>query len=120
VDERNRRVALEYVSCINAADSAGVAALTAEEFTFTDTQGRVYVFRGEEEVKRCWAEYFTPYPDYRIHVHKVLSGGNGVAIIGMTSGSHVAPEIEERETILWVAEMRDGLVAEWRIYSSEA
>ena len=43
--------------------------------------------------------------------------GNAVAIIGKTTGSHVPPEVEEHETVLWTAEIRDGLVAEWRIYS---
>jgi len=44
-------------------------------------------------------------------------GGNGVAIIGKTTGSHVPPEVEENETVLWTAEIRGGLVAEWRIFS---
>lgn len=40
-----------------------------------------------------------------------------MAIIGKTTGSHVPPEVEEKETVLWTAEIRNGLVAEWRIYS---
>lgn len=63
--------------------------------------------------------YFAPYPDYKIHVHHVLVGGNGVAIVDRTTGSHIPPEVEERETLLWTAKVRDGLVSEWRIYSNE-
>ncbi len=40
-----------------------------------------------------------------------------MAIIGKTTGSHVPPEVEEKENVLWTAEIRNGLVAEWRIYS---
>ena len=40
-----------------------------------------------------------------------------MAIIGKTTGSQVPPEIEEEETVLWTAEIRGGLVAEWRLYT---
>ena len=40
-----------------------------------------------------------------------------MAVIGKTTGSHVPPEIEEREVVAWIAEVQDGLVSEWRIYS---
>ena len=47
----------------------------------------------------------------------ILTGGNGVAIVGRTTGSHVPPEVEEKETAFWTAQVRDGLAAERRIYS---
>ena len=65
---------LEYVEYINAGDAEGVASLTAEEFKFTDIAGRVEFVRGREFTVRFREEYFTPYPDYRIHVHHVLQG----------------------------------------------
>jgi limonene-1,2-epoxide hydrolase len=110
---------LKFVEFINEANLEGIASLTAEEYTFTDVAGDVYIFRGAEAIKASWDEYLSAYPNYKIHVHRVLAGGNGVAIIGRTTGSHVAPEIEEKETVLWTAEVRDGLVAEWRIYSDQ-
>ena len=67
--------------------------------------------------RQGWEDYFTSNPDYRIHVERVLIGGDGVAIIGRTTGSHVQPEVEEHETVLWTAEIRGGLVSEWRIYT---
>jgi hypothetical protein len=48
-----------------------------------------------------------------------LGCGNGVAIIGKTSGSHVGPEVEEREILVWTAEVQDGLISEWRIYKAD-
>ena len=85
--------------------------LQTEDFTLIDMAGDV--FRGRDG----WQDFFSSYPKYRIHVHHVLMSGNGVAIIGKTTGSHVPPEVEEKETVLWTAEIRNGLVAAWRIYS---
>ena len=110
---------LRYVEFINKGDPDGVASLTADVFTFTDIPGRVHVFQGTAGIRQCWKEYFTPYPDYKIHVDRLLTGGDGVALIGRTTGSRVASEIEEQSTVLWIAQVRNGLVAEWRIYSDQ-
>ena len=117
-DRTPKDVVLDYVAGINRGDSQRLAGLTAAEFTFTDMEGDMYVVRDREAIAKFWDDYFTPYPDYRIYVQNVLVGGDGVAILGQTTGSHLAAEIEAREKVLWIAEVRDGLVAEWRIYST--
>ncbi|HOP08730.1 MAG TPA: nuclear transport factor 2 family protein [Candidatus Methanofastidiosa archaeon] len=104
-------VALKYVEAINNGDSESLVALQAEDFTFIDVDGVL------SQGKINWKGYFSAYPKYKIHILKVLTGGNGVAIIGKTTGSHVPPEIEEKETVIWTAEIRDGLIVEWRIYT---
>jgi len=109
--EALKSVALKFVEAINNGDSKALIELQTEDFTLVDAEGGV--FRG----RSGWEDYFSDYPKYRIHVQNVLTGGNGVAIIGKTTGSQVAPEIEEKETVLWTAEIRDGLVAEWRLYT---
>jgi len=106
-----KSVALKFVEVINAGNSQALTMLQTEDFTFIDMARDV--FRGRDG----WQDYFSAYPKYKIHVQHVLTSGNGVAIIGKTTGSHVPPEVEEKETVLWTAEVRDGLVAEWRIYS---
>jgi uncharacterized protein (TIGR02246 family) len=106
-----KSVALKFVDTINAGDPEGLTKLQTEDFTFIDMSGNIT--RGRQD----WADYFVAYPEYKIHVHNVLTGGNGVAIIGTTTGSHLPPEVEEKETVLWTAEIRNGLVAEWRIYT---
>jgi len=106
-----KSVALRFVEVINAGDPEALMKLQTEDFTLIDMAGDVY--RGRDG----WQDYFSSYPRYKIHVQHVLSSGNGVGIIGKTTGSHVPPEVEEKETVLWTAEIRDGLVAEWRIYS---
>ena len=102
---------MEYINCINAGDSERLATLQTEDFTFVDMAGDRFVGRDG------WESYFTEYPEYRIHVKQVLLSGDGVAIIGKTTGSHLDPKIEVLETVLWIAEVRNGLVSFWRIYS---
>jgi len=106
-----KSIALEFVEVINAGDSEKLLELQTKDFTFIDMTGDVYHGRDD------WQGYFSAYPKYKIHVQHVLVGGNGVAIIGKTTGSHVPPEVEKHETVLWTAEIRNGHVAEWRIYS---
>jgi ketosteroid isomerase-like protein len=109
--ERIKSIALKFVDIINKGNSEGLMTLQAEDFVLIDYEGEVS--RG----RSGWNDYFTAYPDYKIHVNHIITSGNGVAILGRTSGSHVSPEVEDRETILWTAEIRDDLVAEWRLYS---
>jgi hypothetical protein len=109
--EAVKSVALEFVEAINQGDSKALIKLQTEDFTLVDAEGGV--FRG----RSGWEGYFANYPEYKIKIKNGLTGGNGVAIIGKTTGSQVSPEIEEKETVLWTAEIRDGLVAEWRLYT---
>ena len=109
--EAVKSAALGFVERINAGDSEGLMKLQTEDFTLIDYEGGVY--RG----RSGWHDYFEECPNYRIHVNHVITSGNGAAILGRTTGSHVSPEVETRETILWIAQIRDGLVAEWRLYS---
>ena len=106
-----KSTALTFVETINAGDPEKLILLQTEDFTLIDMEGDV--IRGRQD----WSDYFEAYPEYTIHVHHVLRGGNGVAIIGRTTGSHILPEVEEKETVLWTAEIRGDLVSEWRIYS---
>ena len=109
--EELKSVALKFVEAINHGDSKALIKLQTEDFTLVDAEGGV--FRGRDG----WEGYFADYPKYKIHIQKVLTGGSGVAIIGKTTGSQVPPEIEAKETVLWTAEIRDDLVAEWRLYT---
>jgi hypothetical protein len=103
-----------FIEYVNEADPEGMASLLAEDVAFTDVQGRVFW------EKDFMADYVLNYPGYKILVQHILQGAQGAAIVGRTAHSHVPPEIEEREMLVWTAEVRDGLITEWRIYSGEA
>ena len=109
--ETIKSVAMKFVKAINDGDSKALINLQTEDFTLIDADGGV--FRGRDG----WEDYFSAYPKYKIHVRQVLTGGKGVAIIGKTTGSQIPREIEEKETVLWTAEIREELVAEWRLYT---
>jgi hypothetical protein len=106
-----KSVTLRFIDRINSRDSEGLMALQTKDFTFISYSEEVYVG------KDGWHEYFSSYPEYKIHVEKLITSGNGVAVIGYTTGCHVGPVVEDKWTILWTAQVRDGLVAQWRIYS---
>ncbi|MGB3715883.1 MAG: nuclear transport factor 2 family protein [Candidatus Promineifilaceae bacterium] len=107
-------VVLRYIQFVNEGDLEGIASMTSSDLKFTDYAGDV--FQEEDFMQK----YMVNFPEYQIHVHHALQGGDGIAIIGKTSGSHVEPEVEEREILLWTAEVINGLIAEWRIYKGEA
>ncbi|MFW9793677.1 MAG: nuclear transport factor 2 family protein [Candidatus Thorarchaeota archaeon] len=106
-----KEITLKFIECINSGNNMGLMDLQTEDFTFIDLSGEVHIG------KDSWENYFTCYPDYRIHVDKLLTSGNGVVVIGRTTGSHAGPEIDESWTIIWVAGIRGDRVAEWRIYT---
>ncbi|MBU7046859.1 MAG: nuclear transport factor 2 family protein, partial [Theionarchaea archaeon] len=86
-----KSAALTFVETINAGDPEKLMSLQTEDFTFTDLSGNT------ERGRQGWHDYFSDFPEYTIHVKNVFTGGNGVAIIGTTTGSHLPPEIEEKE-----------------------
>jgi uncharacterized protein (TIGR02246 family) len=109
-------IARAFVERINARDADGLAELMTEDFTFVDYEGDAYAGRGQ--MREGFAEYFQKFPEYKIHVHTVCRSGNDVALIGRTTGSHVGPEVEAAETVIWIAEIDGGLVSSWRIYAT--
>ncbi|OLS29562.1 MAG: hypothetical protein ThorAB25_15860 [Candidatus Thorarchaeota archaeon AB_25] len=68
--------ALKFIECINSGVCKGLMDLQTEDFTFIDLSGDVHIG------KDSWENYFTSYPDYKIHVDKLITCGNGVDVIG--------------------------------------
>ena len=109
-------VTLRFVERINDRDWKGLVDMMTEDFTFIGPE-EGDVVEGRDTMGQGFREYFEEYPEYRIRVSKVTRSAGGVAIVGQTSGSHVPAEIEAKETVVFVATIRDGLVSEWRIFS---
>ena len=106
-----RSTIMKFIEIINEGDSKRLIEMQTDDFTLIDMDGEICVG------KDGWSDYFSVYPNYRIHVKNVLIGGSSIAVIGSTTDSHISAELEKRETVLWVAEIKDGLVARWQIYS---
>ena len=107
-----KSIALKFVEIINKGDSKELIKLQTEDFTLIDMEGDTYQGRDD------WKDYFTTYPKYKIRIQHILTSGNAIAIIGKTTGSNIPPELEQKETVLWTAEIRNNQVAQWRIYSN--
>jgi len=103
----------EFVDYANAGERELVDSLVVEDIKFTDIAGDVYI------EKEFMSSYLKAYPNYKIDIQQMFRGGSGVAFSGKTRGSHVPAEIEFEETLIWTAEVRDGLISEWRIYLDE-
>jgi hypothetical protein len=73
--EDSKAVTLKFIDCINRGDSEGLKSLQTEEFTLIDMGEDAFVGRDG------WENYFRDYPEYRIHVEKILFCGSDVAII---------------------------------------
>jgi len=111
----SEEIALEFVEKINDQDADGLSRLMTEDFVFVDYEGEV--FAGREVMRDGFAEYFSNFPEYKIHVERVCVSGRDVAFIAKTTGSHVPPELEKDEILVFIAMIEGGLVAEWRIYT---
>ncbi|TFF93136.1 nuclear transport factor 2 family protein [Candidatus Thorarchaeota archaeon] len=69
-----KTVVLRFVDCINSEDPEGLMALQTDDFTFTSYSEEIFVGRDG------WHDYFTSYPDYKIHVDRLITSGNGLLI----------------------------------------
>ncbi len=112
--------AISFVDCINRRDVDGLARLMTE-------QHRLEVFdatpvAGREANVRAWRGYFDAYPRYLIWPRHVAGWGEGAAILGHTTGSHLRlPDDRERAiTLIWVAHAKGGALDRWRLIEDTA
>jgi ketosteroid isomerase-like protein len=72
---------------------------------------------GREANRDAWAGYMTAFPDYVIYLDCIVQRGDDVLVLGSTTGSHLGlSDQEERQLkVIWLATVRDGLLALWRV-----
>lgn len=109
-----KETALKFVEQINSQNLDGLVQLMTEDHRFVDYEGEAD--HGREVMRDGFGRYFSAYPEYKIHISKVCTSGDAVAIIGKTTGSHLLPEVDAEEILIWTAKIQNGLIAEWRIY----
>jgi hypothetical protein len=68
----------------------------------------------------AWRGYADDFPSYVIHPSRIADADGTVAIQGRTTGSHLPPAQEATETLIWLAEVVDGRVREWRLVPDDA
>ena len=113
-------VALAFIERINAADVDGICALMTEDHVFVDALGaRV---QGREKMRQAWKMYFGWIPDYKVSHEEIFQKGNLVAVVGTARGTFAADGKLRKENqweipAAWLAVVREGLLAEWRVYA---
>lgn len=101
---------LLFNECINARDLHGLTALMTDDHAFVDREGGRHA--GKDRMSQGWGDFFGQFPDYRNTFTRLQSSGPLVAVLGYaewTSGG-------EPDHVIWSAEIRDDLVAEWRVF----
>jgi ketosteroid isomerase-like protein len=108
-------IALQFVDCINNKDIESLAALMAEDICMIPPDGEPET--GRLRLRQGFKSYLEDFPAYQIHIEKITRSLGRVALIGRTTGSHIPPEVEAGETVVFVARIENQQVAAWHIYS---
>jgi ketosteroid isomerase-like protein len=108
-------VAIAFVDAINHTDLGRLTALVHpdHELVVLDESP----LAGRAANVEAWRGYFSAFPEYVIHPRHLVADGDRVAILGTTTGSHLglSDDEEQRLGVIWLADVRDGLVARWQL-----
>lgn len=71
--------------------------------------------RGKSANVLAWKGYFAAFPRYRISISRQANHEGRVALLGYSTGSHLqmSDEVEAPISLIWVAELRQGLISRW-------
>jgi|SRR5580700_1062527 ketosteroid isomerase-like protein len=129
-------IATSFIERINAADVAGLSELMTDDHIFQDALGERFI--GRDTMRHGWTQYFAIVENYKVYVEEYFMREESVAMFGTASGAYAptknssqlgAGVIAPPETVAnsaesfwevpaaWYAVVRNGLVAEWRVYA---
>ena len=112
-------VAHKFVKAINGHDVDGLTKLMSSDHVFVDSLGNRFP---ASAMRAGWQQYFTMVPDYWIKVDQIVSKRNAVILCGSAGGTFVPkggmvkPENKWETPAVWRALVKEGKVAEWRVY----
>ena len=102
-----------FLTGINAHDVPAIASLMTTDHMFVDSLGN-HVASGAA-MEAGWRGYFGMCPDYWIRADHVLVDGAVVMAVGEAGGT--IDGSSWRIPAAWKAVIRDGKVAEWRVFA---
>lgn len=113
-------VAMEFIKRINSGNANSVCELMTEDHVFQDALGKRFL--GREKMRAGWTSYFETIAGYQIHAVEFFQTDDRLAIFGTASGNYVGKGGTSTDNFwevpaAWRAVVRDGLVAEWRVYA---
>jgi uncharacterized protein (TIGR02246 family) len=102
-----------FVEAINHHSADEIANLMTEDHVFIDSLGMRVA--GRDQMKKGWQGYFRLVPDYSISVDETLTEGAVVVMLGSAQGTYAGSQWQTPAA--WRANVRDSLIAEWRVYA---
>ncbi|MGV8083621.1 MAG: nuclear transport factor 2 family protein [Coriobacteriia bacterium] len=121
-------VVTDFIDRINSGDVPAIIRAMTPDHEFIDSAGSR--LRGREAMLEAWRAYFRLFPDYRIHVERLISRPGEVVVLGRSSGT-LSPEgaaelagpdgapprdDELQGPAIWVGRVCDGLIASWQVF----
>jgi ketosteroid isomerase-like protein len=103
----------QFVTAINSHDAAALAGLMTADHVFVDSMGNRS--EGAPSMESGWRAYFSMCPDYWVQANLVMAEGGTVLAAGEAGGT--IDGVAWRTPAAWKAVMRDGKVAEWRVFA---
>ena len=103
----------QFVTAINSHNVRALTALMTTDHVFVDSAGNRTSNATSMEVG--WRGYFEMCPDYWIQTDRVLAEGGEVLAAGEAGGT--IDTVSWRTPAAWKAVIRDGKVAEWRVFA---
>ena len=107
------KVFTQFVMAINRHDTSALAALMTADHVFVDSVGTQA--RGAASMEAGWRGYFAMCPGYWIHTDHVMAEHGVVLAVGEAGGT--IDGAAWRTPAAWKAVVRDGKVAEWRVFA---
>jgi len=111
---------VSFIDCINRGDVDGLGRLMTEDHALRVFDEAPLVGRAANI--EAWRGYTTSFPRYVIYPHRIAERNGRVAVLGHTTGSHLAlpDEAEQRMTLIWLADVVDGQLRAWTLVEDDA
>lgn len=108
-------VVIGFIDAINRGDIRRLGSLTALHHTLQVLAGPPLT--DWEEIWDAWTSHTSTCPDYVIYPARIIDDGDTVVVIGSTTGSKfgLSDEEERRRTVIWKAQVHDGLLTLWQV-----
>jgi ketosteroid isomerase-like protein len=102
-----------FVAAINAHSAEALAGLMTPDHVFVDSAGNRT--QGDAQMESAWRSYFSICLDYWVRIDEALEERGLVLAAGEAGGA--IDGIAWRTPAAWKAAIRDGAVAEWRVFA---
>jgi ketosteroid isomerase-like protein len=107
--------AISFIDGVNRGDLVGLTELMIDDHVLDVLDEPLLV--GRRANRDAWRGHFSSFPDYVIYPRLISADGASVAVLGVTTGSHLGlPDEEEmRLGVIWLAHVVDGRLSSWRV-----